>query len=106
MWWIHAFLKYGCSLLVSSSTGIDDYKHSLELFLRILVLTVDCGDDTNQWCLQKMLELVHFLDDILCFGPASGFSTETGERGLKQWAKAPARTAQKRSDAVFFKQGC
>jgi hypothetical protein len=53
-----------------------------------------------------MLELVHFLDDILCFGPASGFSTVTGERGLKQWAKAPARTAQKRSDAVFSKQVC
>lgn len=54
----------------------------------------------------KTLELVHFLEDILYFGPASGFSTETGERGLKQWAKAPAATAQKRSDVVFTKQVC
>jgi hypothetical protein len=103
---LHAFLKYGCSLLVSNPTGIANYKRVLEHFLRILVLTVDEGDDTNQWCLQKMLELVHFLEDMLSFGPVSGFSTETGERGLKQWAKAPAKTAQNRSDEVFSKQVC
>jgi hypothetical protein len=103
---LHAFLKYGCSLLVSNPTGIVNYKRVLEHFLLILVLIVDRGDDTNQWCLQKMLELVHFLEDMLSFGPASGFSTETGERGLKQWAKAPAKTAQNRSDEVFSKQVC
>ena len=78
----------------------------LELYLRVLGLTVDRGDNTRQWCLQKMLELAHFLEDVLFYGPASGFSTETGERGLKQWAKAPAKTAQKRSDEVFSKQVC
>jgi hypothetical protein len=103
---LHAFLKYGCSLLVTSPTGIADYKMALEVFLHILVATVDRGADSNQWCLQKMLELVHFLDDVLDFGPASGFSTETGERGLKKWAKAPAKTAQKRSDEVFSRQVC
>jgi hypothetical protein len=36
---LHAFLKYGCSLLVSSSTGIADFICVLELFLCILVLT-------------------------------------------------------------------
>jgi hypothetical protein len=103
---LHAFLKYGCSLLVTSQTGIADYKRVLEVFLHILVATVDRGADSNQWCLQKMLELVHFLEDVLDFGPASGFSTETGERGLKKWAKAPAKTAQKRSDEVFSRQVC
>ena len=103
---LHAFLKYGCSLLVTSPTGIADYKRVLETFLHTLVATVDRGDDTNQWCLQKMLELVHFLEDVLDYGPASGFSTETGERGLKKWAKAPAKTAQKRSDEVFSRQVC
>jgi hypothetical protein len=56
------------------------HKRVPEVFLRVLVATVDPGEDSNQWCLQKMLELVHFLDDMLDFGPASGFSTETGER--------------------------
>ena len=103
---LHAFLKYGCSLLVTSPTDIAGYKWVLETFLHTLVATVDRGDDTNQWCLQKMLELVHFLEDVLDYGPASGFSTETGERGLKKWAKAPAKTAQKRSDEVFSRQVC
>jgi hypothetical protein len=53
-----------------------------------------------------MIELVHFLEDVLDYGPASGFSTETGERGLKKWAKAPAKTAQNRSDEVFSGQVC
>ena len=103
---LHAFLKYGCALLVSSPTGITEYQRALELFLRVLVATVDRGEDSNQWRLQKMLELVHFLEDVLDYGPASGFSTETGERGLKQWAKAPAKTAQNRSDEIFSRQVC
>jgi hypothetical protein len=101
-----AFLKYGCSLLVSSPSGIADYKCALELFLRVLVATVERGEDSNQWCLQKMLELVHFLEDVLDYGPASGFSTETGERGLKKWAKGPSITCQNRGDEVFSGQVC
>ena len=103
---LHAFLKYGCSLLVEDPGGIDKYKQALELFIRVLTTTVDRGDNTNRWCLQKMLELVHFLEDVLSYGPASGFSTETGERGLKDWAKAPSKTAQKRGDEVFSQQVC
>jgi hypothetical protein len=53
-----------------------------------------------------MLELVHFLKGMLLFGPASGFSTETGECGLKQWEEAPTITAQKRNDILFSKQVC
>jgi hypothetical protein len=46
----------------------------------------------------------HFLDDMLNLGSAGGFSTQTGERGLKFWAKIFAVTAQKRSDEVFSGQ--
>jgi hypothetical protein len=49
---------------------------------------------------------MHFKVEILFLGPASGFSTETGERGLKAWAKQPSKTAQKRGDSVFSKQVC
>lgn len=101
-----SFLKYGCNLLVSLPTGSSDYDKALELFLRILVTTVERGESTNQWYLQKTLELAHFKADILFMGPASGFSTETGERGLKAWAKQPAKTAQRRGDHIFSKQVC
>ena len=101
-----SFLKYGCDLLLSRpGTGMD-YDKALELFLRILVTTADRGEATNQWFLQKTLELTHFKMDILFMGPASGFSTETGERGLKSWAKQPSTTAQKRGDVIFSKQVC
>jgi hypothetical protein len=46
----------------------------------------------------------HFLDNMLNLGSAGGFSTQTGERGLKFWAKIFAVTAQKRSDEVFSGQ--
>ena len=90
-----AFLKYGCDLLLSRPSSEGEYDKALELFLRLLVTTIDRGESTNQWFLQKTLELAHFKMDILFMGPASGFSMETGERGLKSWAKHPSKTAQK-----------
>ena len=101
-----AFLKYGCGLLKSRPTGSVEYDKALELFLRMVVTTVERGESSNQWYLQKTLEIVHFKQDILSFGPASGFSTETGERGLKSWAKQPSRTAQRRGDEIFSHQVC
>jgi hypothetical protein len=56
--------------------------------------------------LQKLLEWAHFVYDLLALGPAGGYNTDTGERGLKLFAKRPAKTAQKRSDSVFTKQIC
>jgi hypothetical protein len=46
----------------------------------------------------KKVEMNYFLDDMLNLGLAYGVSTQTGERGLKVWAKKIAVTAQKRSD--------
>jgi hypothetical protein len=93
-----AFLKCGCDHLVCDK--------ALELFLRILTSTVERGETTRQWRLQKTLELVHFKADILSVGPASGFLTETGERGLKSWCKQPSRTAQRQGDKIHCKQVC
>jgi hypothetical protein len=101
-----AFLKNGCNLLVSTKTGSDEYDKALELLMRRLVSTVERASSTNQWFLQKSIELMHFKQDILAYGPASGFSTETGERNLKPWAKQPAKTAQRRGDKIFTRQVC
>jgi hypothetical protein len=37
-------------------------------------------------------------------GSTIAHNTDVGERGLKKWAKAPARTAQNRGDTVFKQQ--
>ena len=101
----HSFLKYGAHLL-NTDNGIMKYQQALELLKRQLVMCVQRSELTVNWKLQKMLELSHFLDDILEYGPASGFNTNTGERGLKQWAKSPAQTSQKRDDSTFVSQLC
>jgi hypothetical protein len=44
------------------------------------------------------------LQEHLFKGPPFAYNTDVGERGLKKWAKAPARTAQNRGDAVFKQQ--
>jgi hypothetical protein len=59
---------------------------------------------TMQFKIQKFLECSHFLLDHLFKGPPIANSTDTGERGLKTWAKSPATTAQNRSDGIFKKQ--
>ena len=64
----------------------------------------DRGPKTNGWKLQKILESHHFGKDHILFGPPVGHNTATGESGLKQWAKAPAQTAQNRSVSIFTGQ--
>jgi hypothetical protein len=61
---------------------------------------------TNGWKTEKHIELSHFIADFNEFGVPIGYSMETGERGLKTWAKRPANTAHKRSDEVFSGQTC
>jgi hypothetical protein len=41
--------------------------------------------------------------NVMEFGPAEGFHVGFAERGLKSWAKQPARTAQKQSGGIFEK---
>jgi hypothetical protein len=100
-----AFIKYGTSLLLLDG-GIAGYKRSLACLRKVIVETISRGEGTNEWFLQKFLEMGHFLLDLIDHGSASGFSTSPFERALKVWAKRPAATAQKRSDEVFTGQVC
>ena len=60
--------------------------------------------ETFQLKLQKFLELSHFLHDHVFYGPPVSHNSDTGERGLKHWAKKLAATAQSRGDDVFKSQ--
>ncbi len=64
---------------------------------------VNRGEGTNGWNIQKVADLVHLPNNVMVFGPAEGFHVGFAERGLKSWAKQPARTAQKRSGGIFEK---
>jgi hypothetical protein len=96
----HAFLKYGGHHF-SDASNIEKYQHAYQKLIGTMVLGFSRGDGTRDWKLQKVLECSHFGKDHVIHGPPVSHNTDTGERGLKIWAKAPAATAQKRGDDVF-----
>ena len=103
----HSFLKYGGSLFQEEELlhdRIESYQKSFHSMMEMLKDGIMRGDNSMQFRLQKFVECCHFLQDHLLRGPNVAHSTDTGERGLKRWAKAPARTAQNRSDNVFKQQ--
>jgi hypothetical protein len=99
----HAFAKYGGSLL-SSNEAVDQYRESFNTMMAALKLGIQREADSNGFKLQKFLECSHFLPDHLRHGPTVEHNSDTGERGLKQWGKKVAATAQKRSDTIFKAQ--
>jgi hypothetical protein len=96
----HAFCKYGGSLLTSSE-DVTNYQKSYCTMMTALKQAIGRGDNTRGFKLQKFVECSHFLKEHLVFGPTVGHNSDTGERGLKMWAKKAAKTAQKRTDDVF-----
>ena len=99
-----SYLKYGNHKEGNQMEKQKLSRKSVVYMLKLLTLGIERDTNSNGWHLQKIIEMSHFLDDVDKYGNASGFSTNTGERGLKFWAKLPAVTAQKRSDNVFTKQ--
>ena len=81
-----------------------DYNISLWAMLVSLSKGVKRLEGSHQFKLQKFLECSHFLEDHMFYGPPSMHNSDTGERGLKSWAKFPASTAQKRDEHTFHRQ--
>ena len=84
--------------------NLQRFPFALSLLLRVLTHGIHRGQGTKGWKLQKILELSHLLPDVIQFGSAAGFNTNTGERNLKTWAKLPSRTAQKNNDIDHLMQ--
>ena len=109
---LHSLLKYGTHLLShparDSPTPVSDQFSVLAIIIEnirsCLVNGVKRDVNTNQFRIQKFVELSHFLQDVYEYGCANGFDSHVGERGLKSWAKDPASQAQKRDDATFSRQ--
>jgi hypothetical protein len=96
----HAFLKYGGEQFQSAAVQ-KRYQDSFCQLMSTLTVGLQREGSPNGWKLQKFLECCHFGKDHSIFGPPVSHNTDTGERGLKQWAKPPAATAQNRSDKIF-----
>jgi hypothetical protein len=105
-----SYFQYSSSHCPQSEIPQDGIRPSLELFqagtagmIEMVNRCVSRGEGTNGWNIQKVADLVHLPFNVMEFGPAEGFHVGFAERGLKSWAKQPARTAQKRSGGIFEK---
>ena len=69
-----------------------------------LVSTINRGAGTNNWEIPKFVDLRLLPTYVQRLGPASIYNAGTGERGLKNWAKKPSKTSQKRGEGIFESQ--
>lgn len=65
-----------------------------------LMLLIYWGDDTVDSATCKIHSQLHDVTDL--FGDQMGYTTETGERGLKVWAKGASKTALKHGSDKFM----
>jgi Plavaka transposase len=102
---MHACLKYGAADM-GQGNNLKVFGEALERVRRTVREGVIRDESSNGYNTEKFLEMAHFLADFPEYGVPSGYSTETGERGLKDWAKKPARRTQKGTDEIFSGQTC
>jgi hypothetical protein len=101
----HSYVKYGGHLLmVDKDAAVSGYQRNFHRMMTLISKGMERPESSMQFRLQKFVECSHFLMEHLSKGPVVGNNTDTGERGLKKWAKSPARTAQNRGDSVFKQQ--
>ena len=101
----HATLKYGTNIFsCGTREKIVAYQTNFHKMMLYIIDGLKRPSASNQFRLQKFLECCHFLQEHLFKGPPCAHNTDVGERGLKKWAKAPAKTAQNRGDSVFKQQ--
>jgi hypothetical protein len=102
---MHATMKYGAAIMEQEGNW-ETFATAVERLRMDIRESVHRAESSNGYCTEKFLELQHFIADFKEYGIPSGYSTETGERGLKTWAKKPARNSQQRDDETFSGQTC
>jgi hypothetical protein len=61
----------------------------------ILKAAVNRGEGTNQWNIPKFIDVLLLPEYMRRLGSTGRFHAGFAEKGLKNWAKKPANTAQK-----------
>jgi hypothetical protein len=97
----HAFYKNSDYWKIGDKKAYKDFDKGVRTMMSQLVGTLHRGQNTNNWNTQKTHDVLHFADQICEHGHLMNADTGVGERGLKYWAKKPARRALKGSIDVF-----
>jgi hypothetical protein len=69
-----------------------------------LKAAVNRGNGTNNWRIPKFIDMLLLPEYMQRLGSTGRFHVGFCERGLKKWAKSPAKTAQKRGRGIFEAQ--
>jgi hypothetical protein len=78
-----------------------DFDNAIRALMGQVISTMDRGDKTNSWNIQKFHEILHLPRQVVEYGNISNTDAGFGERGLKYWAKRPGRRALKGNVNVF-----
>jgi hypothetical protein len=97
--WTKCVPAYTCSAPRHVAGILASIKHMMDMIKTRLP-----REYGNGWKLQKFHSLLHVPDDMSRFGSPHNTDTGCGERHLKDFAKKPASTCQKRSHGIFLRQ--
>lgn len=97
----HAFYKSGKFWKVCNKNGPKKLETALRRMMLQLTSTLNRGEGTMNWNIQKIHEILHLPIQMTEYGSPSNFDAGTGESGLKLWAKRPAKRSLKGSIEVF-----
>lgn len=97
----HAFYKQDKYWKVGSIEHLEKFDHALRTMMEQVVTTMDRGNKTNNWNIQKFHEVLHLPTQVTEYGNVCNTDASFGERGLKFWAKRPGRIALKGNAEVF-----
>jgi hypothetical protein len=97
----HAFYKQTKYWKKDDRRAVREFEKSLRAMMRIVVNTMDRGDNTYNWNIQKFHEILHLPKQVREYGNICNTDAGFGERGLKFWAKRHGRRALKGNIEVF-----
>jgi hypothetical protein len=99
---LRSFFNYGGEHCPSATPWKADGSFNIEFVeectkavAKSLKDSVNRGEGTDGWATPKFVDMLHLPDHMSRLGATGRFHVGFAERGLKNWAKKPARTAQK-----------
>jgi hypothetical protein len=97
----HAYYKKGEYWACGDELSAGVFDKAIRGMMRQLLSTLERGEGTYNWNIQKFHEILHLVKQVEEYGNISNTDTGVGERGLKLWAKRHGRRARKASDEIF-----
>jgi hypothetical protein len=97
----HAFYKRGTFWKITEKDSPKQLDSALRRMMLQLTSTLNRGEGTMNWNIQKVHEILHLPMQMSEYGSPANYDAGIGESGLKHWAKRPATRALKGSIKVF-----